>query len=391
MPRLDVLDEEFGEDAVLHARRRRTGERLFMLAIVALGLGAIGALAFAWSNADGPLRFELQLAAAAPKSAQRAAAQEEIGGAAVAWPVTAHAQRPKMLRVGYSGILPRGAPHYAAFERRMAELGYQPGRNFTFEYIQAPSIEGYELTYRELAARKVDILLAAGNEPALRAARSAAGATPTVFIALDFDPVEKGYVASLSRPGSNSTGLFVSQLELAGKRVELLRKTFPKARRVGLLWDATSREQADAAAAVAGQLAFEPRLLEVTGQPPNYAAALMPMGQWPGEPIMIPASPLALRDRTTIVRLLLDRRPPSICALREVMEAGAFITYGVNLVDVFRDVAALGDQVARLGNAGEIPMRAPSHFHTAFNLKTAKALGLIIPDKLLALADEVIE
>jgi len=314
-----------------------------------------------------------------------------LGGGAAAWPLAARAQQPKMLRVGYSGILPRGAPHYAAFERRMAELGYQPGRNFTFEYIQAPSIEGYELTYRELAALKVDILLAAGNEPALRAARSAAGATPTVFIALDFDPVEKGYVASLSRPGSNSTGLFVSQLELAGKRVELLRKTFPKARRVGLLWDATSREQADAAAAVAGQLAFEPRLLEVTGQPPNYAAALMPMGQWPGEPIMIPASPLALRDRTTIVRLLFDRRTPSICALREVMEAGALISYGVNLVDVFRDVAALVDQVARLGHAGEIPMRAPSHFHTAFNLKTAKALGLQIPDRLLALADEVIE
>jgi putative ABC transport system substrate-binding protein len=313
-----------------------------------------------------------------------------LGGAA-AWPLAARAQSPKMLRVGYSGMLPREAPHYAAFEKRMAELGYQAGRNFTFEYIQAPSIEGYELTYRELAARNVDILLAAGNEPALRAARAAAGTTPIVFIALDFDPVEKGYVASLSRPGSNATGLFVSQLELAGKRVEFLRKTFPQAHRVGLLWDATSREQADAAAAAAGQLDFEPRLLEVIGQPPNYAAALMPMDQWPGEPIMIPASPLALRDRTTIVRLLFDRRTPSICAFREVMEAGALISYGVNLVDVFRDVAALVDQVARLGNAGEIPMRAPSHFHTAFNLKTANALGFQIPERLLAIADEVIE
>jgi putative ABC transport system substrate-binding protein len=132
-------------------------------------------------------------------------------------------------------------------------------------------------------------------------------------------------------------------------------------------------------------------LLEVTGQPPNYAAALMPIDQRPGEPIMIPASPLALRDRTTIVRLLLDRRTPSICAFREVMEAGALISYGVNLVEVFRDVAALVDQVARLGNAGEIPMRAPSHFHTAINLKTANALGLQLPDRLLALADEVIE
>src|SRR5215467_8833986 len=122
-----------------------------------------------------------------------------LGGAAVSWPLAARAQPPKMLRVGYSGMLPREAPHYAAFEKRMAELGYQEGRNFTFEYIQAPNIEGYELTYRELAARNVDILLAAGNEPALRAARAAAGTTPIVF-ALDFDPVEKGYVASLSRP-----------------------------------------------------------------------------------------------------------------------------------------------------------------------------------------------
>jgi ABC-type uncharacterized transport system substrate-binding protein len=142
---------------------------------------------------------------------------------------------------------------------------------------------------------------------------------------------------------------------------------------------------------VAVHLGFEPRLLQVTGQPANYAAALIPMNEWPGEPIMIPASPLALRDRTTIARLLLDDRTPSICAFREVMEAGALISYGVNLVDVFRDVAALVDQVARLGNAGEIPMRALSHFRTAVNLKTAKALGLELPDRLLALADEVIE
>ncbi len=314
-----------------------------------------------------------------------------VGGTAVAWPLAARAQQPKMLRVGYSGIMPREAPHYAAFEKRMAELGYQQGRNFTFEYIEAPGIEGYALTYRELAARKVDIMLAAGNEPALRAARAAAGATPIVFIALDFDPVEKGYVASLSRPGSNITGIFVSQLELAGKRIELLREAFPKARRVGLFWDAASREQTVAAAAAAGQLGFEPRLLELTGQPPNYSAALKPMEDSPGEPIMIPASPLFLRDRATIARLLLERRTPSIAALREVMEAGALMSYGVNLVDVFRDVAAFVDQVARGGKAGDVPMGAPSHFHTAFNVKTAQALGLEISPTLLARADEVIE
>ena len=187
-------------------------------------------------------------------------------GSAAAWPVMVHGQQPKSLRVGYSGIMPRDALHYAAFEKRMAEIGYQQGRNFTFEYIQAPSIEGYQQTYSELAARNVDVMLAAGNEPALRAARAAAGATPIVFIALDFNPVEKGYVASLSHPGNNTTGIFVSQLELAEKRVEFIREIFPNARRIGLLWDAASREQAVAAAAVSDKLGFEPRLLALTGE-----------------------------------------------------------------------------------------------------------------------------
>jgi putative tryptophan/tyrosine transport system substrate-binding protein len=315
-----------------------------------------------------------------------------LGGAAAGWPIGARALQPKMLRVGYSGILPRGAPHYEAFEKRMAGLGYQPGRNFTFEYIQAPSIEGYAATYRELVARKIDILLAAGNEPALQAARAAGGGgTPIVFIALDFDPVQKGYVASLSHPGNNVTGLYVSQLELAGKRIEILREAFPQAHRVGLLWDSASHEQAMAAEAVTARLGFESRLLGLLGQPPNYAAALEPMDASPSDPIVIPASPLFLRDRMIIAQLLLERRTPSICAFREVMEAGALMSYGVNLVDVFRDVAVLVDQVAKGSKAGDLPMRGPSHFHTAFNLKTARALGLTISPPLLARADEVIE
>jgi len=312
-------------------------------------------------------------------------------GSAAAWPVMVRGQQPKMLRVGYSGIMPPDALHYAAFEKRMAEIGYQQGRNFAFEYIQAPSIEGYQQTYSELATRKVDIILAAGNEPALRAARAAAGATPIVFIALDFDPVEKGYVASLSRPGNNTTGIFVSQLELAGKRVEFIREIFSSAARIGLLWDAASREQAVAAAAVSEKLGFEARLLELTGDPPDYVAAMMPMKESPTQPIVIPASPLFLRDRATIARLLLERGTPSICAFREVMEAGALISYGVNLVDVFRDVAYFVDQVAKGVKAGDVPMREPSHFHIAFNLKSARALGLEIPTSLLARADEVIE
>src|SRR5260370_5075702 len=102
----------------------------------------------------------------------------------------------------------------------------------------------------------------------------------------------------------------------------------------------------------------------------NIRTAPMPMEESLSEPVMIPASPLSLRDRATIAHLLLKRGTPSICAFREVMEAGALMSYGVNLVDVFRDIAAFADQVARGAKACDVPMRAPSHFHTAFNLKT---------------------
>src|SRR5438067_10760043 len=119
-----------------------------------------------------------------------------LGGAAAAWPVAAQAQQHKMLRVGFVGMQPREAPHYTNFRRRMAELGYQEGRNFTFDYIQTPNVDGYDKSYRELAVRKPDVFLAVGNEPALRAALSAADGKPIAFLAIDFDPLAKRYVAS---------------------------------------------------------------------------------------------------------------------------------------------------------------------------------------------------
>jgi putative ABC transport system substrate-binding protein len=147
-----------------------------------------------------------------------------VGGAAImpsfSRPLAARAEaKPKMLRVGYVGVQSPDAPLYKAFRDRMAELGYQDGRNFNFEYIQTPDIEGYGPAYRELAARKVDVFFAVG-EPGLRAAQAAAGALPIALLAVDFDPMAKGYVASLARPGGNVTGIVVQQMELAAKRIE---------------------------------------------------------------------------------------------------------------------------------------------------------------------------
>src|SRR5438046_9469748 len=165
-----------------------------------------------------------------------------LSGAAAAWPAAARPQQPKMLRLGFVGIQPRDAPIYTNFLRRMAELGYQEGRNFTFDYIQTPNVEGYEKNYRALAARKVDIFLAVGNEPALRAAIAAAGGKPIAFLAIDFDPQAKGYVASLLRPGGNGTGLCVRPIEVAAKRVEIVREAVPRASTLGIVFDTTTRE-----------------------------------------------------------------------------------------------------------------------------------------------------
>jgi putative ABC transport system substrate-binding protein len=312
-----------------------------------------------------------------------------LGGAAIGWPFPARAQ-PKMLRVGFVGMQPRESPLYAAFLRRMAELGYQEGRNFAFEYVQIPNIEGYEASYRELAARKLDVFLAVGNEPALRAALLAADGGPIAFLAIDFDPLAKGYVATLSRPGVNITGIFVRQLELAAKRVEIAREVFPSATVVGIAFDTVSREQRDAAADAARKLGLEPRMIEVKGQH-DYGGAFGAMEDVPGQPIVLPAGPMFLRDREAIARALLERRIPAIAAFRENTEAGALISYGFDLVGLFQDIAVYVHQIARGAKPSEMPIEQSLRFHMAVNLKTAASLGVSLPDAFVARANEVRE
>jgi ABC-type uncharacterized transport system substrate-binding protein len=312
-----------------------------------------------------------------------------LSGAVIGWPLAVSAQS-KMLRVGFVGMQPREFPLYAVFLKRMAELDYHEGRNFTFDYIQASNIAGYEPSYRELAARKIDVFLAVGNEPALRAALSAADGRPIAFLAIDFDPVAKGYVTNLARPGGNVTGIFVRQLELAAKRVEIAREVFPKATIVGIAFDAVSREQRDAAAEAARKLGLEPRMIEVKGQD-DYGRAFGAMENAHGQPIVLPAGPMFLRDRDAIAELLLARRIPAVAAFRENTEAGALMSYGFDLVSLFQDIAIYVHQIARGAKPSEMPIQQSLRFHMAVNLKTAASLGLSLPDAFIARANEVRE
>src|SRR5215831_580507 len=313
-----------------------------------------------------------------------------IGGAAAAWPLAARAQQAAMLRVGYVGMQPREFPLYTVFLNRMAELGYQEGRNFTFDYIQTPDIEGYEKDYRELAARKVDVFLAVGNERALRAALLAAEGKPIAFLAVDFDPLARGYVASLSRPGGNVTGIFVRQVELAAKRVEIAREAFPHASVIGIAFERFSPEQRDAAADAARKLGLEPRMIEVKGEQ-NYGREFSAMDDAGGQPIILPSGPTFLRDRVAIANALLERRIPSVAAFRENMEAGALISYGFDLMGLFYDIASYVHQIARGAKPSDTPIEQSPRFYMAVNLKTAASLGVSLSDVFVARANEVRE
>jgi putative ABC transport system substrate-binding protein len=167
-----------------------------------------------------------------------------LGGAAIARPVTALAQQPKRLRVGTANILPKErSGTLPGFEERMAQLGYQQGKNFDLEFVQVPSTGEYGPTYRAIAARKVDIILALGPEIALKSALAVAGSLPIVMIAIDYDPLARGYVPSLARPSGNITGVFFQQIELTTKRLQLMNEALPEMKAVTVFWDRISADQ----------------------------------------------------------------------------------------------------------------------------------------------------
>jgi ABC-type uncharacterized transport system substrate-binding protein len=209
------------------------------------------------------------------------------------------------------------------------------------------------------------------------------------FLAIDFDPLAKGYVANLSHPGGNVTGIFVREIELAAKRVEIAREAFPRATLVGIAFDTLSHEQGDAAEA-ARKLGLEPRMVEVKGEQ-GYAGAFGAMDDARGRPIILPAGGIFLRDRAAIAQALLERRIPSITACRENAEAGALISYGFDLMGLFYDIASYVHRIAGGAKPSDMPSEQSPGFYIAVNLKTAASLGVSLSDVFVARANEVRE
>jgi len=316
-----------------------------------------------------------------------------VVGSAAVWPLAARAQQPgKLPTIGLLGPSTPStwAPWVAAFVQRLRELGWIDGRNVTIDYRSA---EGRSERLAEIAAEfvrlNVDVIVTGGN--AVSAVRQATSAIPIVF-ALAVDPVGSGFVNSLSRPGGNVTGLSLQGPDLAGKRLELLRELAPGRRRLAILVNVgypAAREELAQVQTAARTLGLEAAVLEIRRAEDITPAFDGAKGR--ADALYVVGEALVTANFALIAKLALDAGLPAISSTREFAVSGGLIAYGANFPALFQRAADVVDKILRGAKPADIPVQQPTKFDLVINLKSGKALGLTMPQTLLATADEVIE
>jgi putative tryptophan/tyrosine transport system substrate-binding protein len=314
-----------------------------------------------------------------------------LGGAA-AWPVAARAQEAsKLPTIGFLGAdASNWSLWTAAFAARLRELGWSEGRTIAIEYRWS---EGRAQSAAEIAAEFVRLKAAVivTNYSGAFAAKQATSVIPIIFV-LGNDPVGSGLVASLARPGGNITGLSVQAAEVAGKRLELLRETVPRLRRLAVMAHAGFPDAAleighVEAAAHAQGIEVAPLQIRRAQDIATAFESLNPQA----DALYVVQDAVVIANRTAIVAFALTRRLPTIFSAREFVQAGGLLSYGPNYPGVFRRAADYVDKIMRGAKPSDLPIEQPTKFDLVINLTIARALGVSIPEKLLALADEVIE
>ncbi len=312
----------------------------------------------------------------------------------LAAPLAAEAQQPaKVYRIGILSpgpISPR-MHLWGAFRQGLRDLGYVEGQNLAL-IIRSPEQGPEQLPglAAELVDLKVDVIVTA-TDPAVRVAKEATKAIPIVM-ANTADPVESGLVSSLARPGANITGLSLISPELAGKRLELLREVVPKVSRVGVLLPSPSPSitpQMKQAEVAARSLGMQLQGLEVR-TPNDFERAFQAAIRARAGALLTLDSALLYTHRTRIVDLAAKNRLPAMYGLTGFAEAGGLMSYGANLVHMYRRAATFVDKILKGAKPADLPVEQPTRFELVINLKTAKALGLTIPQSVLVRADQVI-
>jgi len=318
-----------------------------------------------------------------------------LGGAAVAWPLVAHAQQAvKIPRIGLlSPFSPANtAIWHKAFLRGLRDLGWVDGKNIAIEYRYAEGRNDHlPGLIADLARLKVDIIVTTVTSDTL-AAKNAANAIPIVMVAAG-DPVATGIVASLARPGGNITGLSQMATDLTGKRLELLKEIAPNISSMAVLLNPDnpiSRLSGNEIDLPARKMKVEVHLLEVRSIG-DLNKAFQQAAKARMDALAIMPDPVFVTNLKRIADFAIQNRLPSMFHLREFADVGGLMSYGVDRTDLFRRAAIFVDKLLKGASPANLPIEQPTKFELAINLKTANALGLTVPPSLLAIADEVIE
>jgi ABC-type uncharacterized transport system substrate-binding protein len=307
----------------------------------------------------------------------------------------AEAQQPKRVpQIGYLGGSSLSAipARIEAFRQSLRELGYVEGKNIVIDWRWAEGkVDRLPALAAELVRLKVDVIVT-GTPQATRSAKQATVTVPIVM-AFDDDPVGSGFVASLARPGGNITGLSSLSPELSGKQLELLKEVLPKLSRVAVLGDVTRpgipqalREINLAADAFRVQVQY----LEVRG-PKDIEPAFRAASNEHADAVLVLGSPVLNSQRKQVLELVVKSRLPAIYPRPEYVEDGGLVFYGVSYTELYRRAATYVDKILKGAKPADLPVEQPTKFELIINLKTAKQIGVTVPQKVLARADKVIK
>jgi putative tryptophan/tyrosine transport system substrate-binding protein len=319
-----------------------------------------------------------------------------LGGGAAAWPLSMSAQQHVMPVIGslYAVSAAEWAPYMAGFRLGLTDVGFIEGRNVTIEYRWAEGhLEKLPAMAADLVGRSVNLILAGGSVVGVQVAMAATQTIPIVFTTA-IDPVAVGLVASLNHPGGNVTGVTLISSELAPKRLELLREVFPTSTKIALLTNPKNPTifNQDTKGVEEAARALGHQIVVVSASTPNeIESAIAAAVQQRASALVVGSDAIFVSSRSEIAALALRYSIATISSERQGAAAGDLMSYGTNFVDTYRQAGIYAGRILKGEKPADLPVEQPTKFELVVNLKTAKALGLKIPESFLLRADEVIE
>jgi len=315
-------------------------------------------------------------------------------GGLLAWPRLAVAQQAeRTYRVGWlSTAAQRTEPYNIAFVKRLGEVGFVEGRNLVIEFRTSEGrIDRLPELATDLARQNCDVFLAPGTERNLAVIKQASRDTPIVMVAIDYDPVATGHIASLARPGGRITGVSMQQTDLAAKRLELLKELLPRAKRIAVFSDTSTAGQLKAVQAGAKRLGVMLKVLEFTRTPYDYDSAFAESVRARAEALLVLTSGNFVSARRQIPESALRHRLPSMYGNSAWAAAGGLLSYAPNFSEFYRRAADQVSLILKGARPADMPVEQPTTFELVINLRTAKALGITIAESFRARADRMIE